>query len=161
MRRLGAIIFDFDGVIADCRIGALLPGAADFVRAAAGLVPIGIASGAHTREIESLLHDNGLDGIVTAVVGVEQTRRSKPSPDPYLEALHRIGAAAERLDPRDVVAIDDSLCGLVSAGTAGLCCVGVAATPDRRHELSPHARLIVPGLHALTLDSLDTLIRTT
>ena len=161
MRRLAAIIFDFDGVIADCRIGALLPGAADFVRAAASLVPIGIASGAHTREIESLLHDHGLDGVMTAVVGIDQAARSKPSPDPYLEALHRIVATGRLAEPGDTVAIDDSLWGLVSASTAGLCCVGVAATPDRRHELSPHARLVVPGLHALTLDTLDTLIRTT
>jgi beta-phosphoglucomutase len=160
MRALAAIVFDFDGVIADCRRGVLLAGAARFVRDAAREVPIGIASGALTREIESLLQEHALDGLFSAIVGVDQTARSKPSPDPFLETLHRIGAAGHVVEPHRTVAIDDSLWGLVAARTAGMRCVGVA-TPDRRHELAPHAELIVPGLHVLTLDTLDTLVRTT
>lgn len=158
MRVLAAIIFDFDGVIADCRRGTLLPGAATFVLEASRVVPIGIASGAITREIEILLRDHNLLEAFAAVVGVELTLRSKPSPDPYLEALHRINAAGHAVTPAHTVAIDDSLFGLVAARTAGMRPVGVA-TAERRQELSAVAELIVPGLHALTLDTLDTLVR--
>ena len=158
MRALAAIVFDFDGVIADCRRGVLLPGAAAFVRAAAGAVPIGIASGALTHDIERLLSDHGLLNLFGAVIGADRTARSKPSPDPFLEALHRLAADGRTLDPARAVAIDDSLYGLVAARTAGLRCVGVA-TGEQRSKLAPHADLMVPGLHGLTLDTLDTLVQ--
>jgi beta-phosphoglucomutase-like phosphatase (HAD superfamily) len=157
MPALAAIVFDFDGVVADCRRGTLLEGAATFVRAAARLVPIGVASGAMTHEIEELLTRHDLRALFTAVVGVDQTRRSKPSPDPFLEVLHRMRAAGYPIEPQRAVAIDDSVWGLVAGRSAGLKCVGVA-TPKRTRDLEPHADLIVPGLHALTLDMLDTLV---
>jgi beta-phosphoglucomutase len=158
MRALAAIIFDFDGVIADCRRGTLLPGAAAFVREASRVVPIGIASGAMTREIEALLREHSLLDAFAGIVGVELTVRTKPSPDPYLEALHRINTTGHTVAASHTVAIDDSLFGLVAARTAGMRPVGVA-TPQREQDLTAVAELIVPGLHALTLDTLDTLVR--
>ena len=158
MRALAAIIFDFDGVIADCRRGVLLPGAASFVRRAADAVPIGIASGALTHDIERLLTAHGLLGLFGAVIGADQTASSKPSPDPFLAALHRLTADGHTIDPARVVAIDDSLWGLVAAHAAGLRCVGVT-TDDQRQKFAPHTELIVPGLHALSLDTLDTLVQ--
>jgi beta-phosphoglucomutase-like phosphatase (HAD superfamily) len=158
MGALAAIIFDFDGVIADCQRSALLPGAADFVRRAAKAVPIGIASGALTREIDELLDRHELRQAFVAVVGADQTARSKPSPDPYLEALHRMAAAGFAVEPSRTVAIDDSVWGLVAARTARLRCVGVARG-DRHDDLAPHAELVVTGLEALTLQRLDTLVR--
>jgi beta-phosphoglucomutase-like phosphatase (HAD superfamily) len=160
MGALAAIVFDFDGVIADCRSGTLLAGAERFIRSAATAVPLGIASGAMTHEIEALLDKFGLRDLFTAIIGVDQTVRSKPSPDPFLEALHRITAAGFEIDPGRAVAIDDSLWGLVAAREAGLHCVGVANS-EREKKLQPHAAMIVPGLHALTLDMLDTLVRGT
>jgi beta-phosphoglucomutase-like phosphatase (HAD superfamily) len=138
----------------------LLPGAARFVRAASRVIPLGIASGASTREIVELLEAHDLLRSFTAVVGADQTRRSKPSPDPYLEAVHRVERAGHSLDPTRTVAIDDSVWGLVAARTARLRCVGVA-TGDRRAELALHAELVVAGLDVLTLDTLDTLVKAT
>jgi beta-phosphoglucomutase-like phosphatase (HAD superfamily) len=158
MQRLAAIIFDFDGVVADCRRGVLLPGAADFVRTAARVVPIGIASGAATREVEDLLDAFAIRRLFTAIVGADQTVRSKPSPDPYLEAVHRLETAGHLVERSRTVAIDDSVWGLVSARSARLRCVGVGRD-DRFAELEPHAELVVSGLQALTLDRLDTLVR--
>jgi beta-phosphoglucomutase-like phosphatase (HAD superfamily) len=158
MSALAAIVFDFDGVVADCQRGELLPGAAAFVRAAAELVPLGIASGAATSEIDQLLDVHGLRHLFVSVVGVDQTRRSKPSPDPYLEALHRIARAGHRVSAERTVAIDDSVWGLVAARSAGMRCVGIADA-DAESRLAVHAELIVPGLHALTLDTLDNLVR--
>jgi beta-phosphoglucomutase-like phosphatase (HAD superfamily) len=157
MQALVAIVFDFDGVVADCRRGVLLPGAAHFVRQAARVVPLGIASGASTREVEALLSASGLREAFTAVIGADQTLRSKPAPDPYLEAVRRLELAGHQIDPSRTVAIDDSVWGLVAARTARLRCVGIAG-PERHAELTPHAELVVPGLHALALDTLDTLV---
>jgi beta-phosphoglucomutase len=134
----------------------LFPGAAPFIRRAAASVPIAIASGALTDEIEEVLARAGLRELFEAVVGADQTARSKPSPDPYWEAFHRLNRGDRQLDPLRTVAIEDSRWGLVSAATAGLRCVAVTNTYSAS-ELEPHAELIVSGLDALTLDALDAL----
>jgi beta-phosphoglucomutase-like phosphatase (HAD superfamily) len=135
----------------------LFPGAARFVREASAEVPIAISSGALTREIEDILQRAGLAELFVTVVGADQTERSKPSPDPYLEAFHRLRAAGHDVDSHSTVAIEDSMWGLVSARTAGLRCVAVTNTCTAE-ELAPHAELVVSGLDALTLDALDTLV---
>lgn len=135
----------------------LFPGAREFVEAAAAAVPIAIASGALTHEIEEILDRARLRDVFITIVGADQTARSKPSPDPYLEAFHRIRAAGHDVDGSRTVAIEDSVWGLVSARTARLRCVAVTNT-TRAEELAPHAELVVAGLHALTLDALDRLV---
>jgi beta-phosphoglucomutase len=134
----------------------LFPGAAAFVRAAAAAVPIAIASGALTHEIEDILDRANLRVCFTAIVGADQTQRSKPSPDPYLEALLRLAQAGHAISPSRTVAIEDSRWGLVSAATAQLRLVAVATTYTAA-ELAPHAELVVTGLDALTLEALDAL----
>jgi len=157
-RGLQAIIFDFEGVIADGqRSHQLFRGAAAFVRQAAAAVPIAIASGALTHEMVAILNREGLHGLFVAVVGADQTSRRKPSPDPYLEAFHRITTAGHIIEPSRTVAIEDSTWGLVSAATARLRCVGVTNTCSAE-ELAPHAEIIVSGLDVLTMDALDTLV---
>ena len=157
MQALSAIVLDFDGVVADCRTGRLLPGAADFVRGAAQAVPLAIASGATTQEIVEILDVDDLTACFAAIIGVGEALRTKPSPDPFLEAMHRMRAKGHAIDPARSVGIDDSVGGLVAARGAGLRCVGVADR-GREHELAPYAELIVPALHAVTLDMLDTLV---
>jgi HAD superfamily hydrolase (TIGR01509 family) len=132
------------------------PGSTEFIRTAADAVPIAIASGALTHEIEGLLNRAELLDLFAAIVGADQTTRSKPSPDPYLEALHRISSNGRTIEPSHTVAIEDSRWGLVSAATAGLRCVAVTNT-FTAEELAPHAELVVRGLDALTLEALDAL----
>lgn len=135
----------------------LFPGAAAFIRAAARAVPIAIASGALTHEIEDVLDRTDLRSCFTAVIGAEQTERSKPSPDPYLFAFQHLRlAAGDTLDSRATVAIEDSLLGLEAARAAGLRCVAVTNTYGH-HQFAGLAELVVPGLKELTLDALDAL----
>lgn len=136
----------------------LFPGAADFIRAAAAAVPIAIASGALTHEIEEVLDKTGLRALVPVIVGADQTERSKPHPDPYLTAFARLKAhTGLELLPWRSVAIEDSHWGLRSAQAADLRCVAVTNTYAAA-ELREHAELVVAGLHALTLDALDELV---
>ena len=135
----------------------LFPGAADFIRTAAAAVPIAIASGALTHEIEDILDRAGLRSLFKAIVGADQTERSKPHPEPYQTAFERLRLLTGRdLIPWRSVAIEDSRWGLVSARGADLRCVAVTNT-YKADELRPDAELVVAGLHALTLDALDTL----
>jgi len=135
----------------------LFPGAADFIRHTAAAVPLAIASGALTHEIDHVLHAAGLRELVLTVVGADQTAQSKPAPDPYLEAFARLGTLTGRtLDPRRTVAVEDSRWGLESARTAGLRTIAVT-TSYPADALRPHAELVVSGLAALSLDALDRL----
>jgi HAD superfamily hydrolase (TIGR01509 family) len=135
----------------------LFPGVRDFIRAAAARVPLAIASGAQTREIEDVLAHSGLRECFLAVVGADQTPLSKPAPDPYLEAFARMQAAAGRaLSARHTVAVEDSRWGLESARAAGLRTVAVTNTYPA-DALAAHAELVVEGLGTLDLDTLDRL----
>ena len=135
----------------------LFPGAADFIRMAAAAVPIAIASGALTHEIEEILDRAGLRALFPVIVGADQTERSKPHPEPYQTAFDRLRLLTGRdLIPWRSVAIEDSHWGLVSARGADLRCVAVTNT-YKADELRPDAELVVAGLHALTLEALDNL----
>jgi beta-phosphoglucomutase len=138
----------------------LFPGVPDFIRRAAALVPLAIASGAHTREIEDVLDKAGLRQCFLAVVGADQTTHSKPAPDPYLEAFARMQAAAGRaLSARHTVAIEDSRWGLESARAAGLRTVAVTNTYPAA-ALAGHAELVVEQLGTIDLAALDRLCET-
>lgn len=135
----------------------LFPGVSRFIRAAAAEVPMAIASGALTREIEEVLQQARLRDLFLAVVGADQTAESKPAPDPYLAAFERMQAATGRtLDPRRTVAVEDSRWGLESARAAGLRTVAVTNTYEAA-ALAAHADLVVDGLGTLDLATLDRL----
>jgi len=134
----------------------LFPGAIEFVRAAAGAVPIAIASGALRHEIDEVIEAAGVSNLFAAIVASGDTPESKPSPAPYRLAFERLqDALGTRLDPRRCVAIEDSRWGLESARGAGLRCVGV--TNSYPADELPGADLVVSGLQALTLAALDRL----
>lgn len=136
----------------------LFPGAAELIRAAARALPIAIASGALTPEIEDVLERTGLRRYFPVIIGAEQTEHSKPHPDPYRLALARLAEHAGRgLEPWRTVAIEDSKWGLVAAREAGLRPVGVAHTYSEA-ELTPEAEVVFPRLADVTLDALDALV---
>ena len=137
----------------------LFPGAADFIRSAvAASIPIAIASGALTHEIQDVLDRAGLLSLFPVIVGADQTARSKPHPEPYLTAFARLKAHAGRpLEPWRSVAIEDSKWGLVSARGADLRLVAVTNTYSAA-ELREEAELVCGGLSDLTLDRLDALV---
>ena len=135
----------------------LFPGAADFIRTAAASVPIAIASGALTHEIEDVLIRAGLLPLFPVIVGADQTEHSKPHPEPYQAAFERLRSHTGRdLLPSRSVAIEDSRWGLVSARGAELRCVAVTNTYSEA-ELRADAEFVVAGLHALTIEALDAL----
>ena len=134
----------------------LFPGAARFIREAAGAVPIAIASGALRHEIHEILDGADLRSLFAVVIASGDTPQSKPSPAPYVLAFERLKEATGLdLDCRRCVAIEDSRWGLESARGAGLRCVGV--TNSYAADELPGAELIVSGLDTLSLDALDTL----
>jgi beta-phosphoglucomutase len=135
----------------------LFPGAAEFIRAAAAEVPIGIASGALKHEILEIMASAGVGRLFSAIVAAGDTPQSKPSPAPYLLAFQQLRQTSGRpLDPQRSVAIEDSRWGLESAHGAGLRCVGV--TTSYAAEELHGAELVVAGLKDLTVPVLDRLV---
>jgi len=129
----------FDGV------GAL-------VRRWADHVPVAIASGALRSEIELILSTAGLLDLFPVIVAAGDTPNFKPEPDPYLEALARLGADAARS-----VAVEDSVWGIESAHRAGMKVVAVTTsyTADRLTA----ADAVVTSFRDLTLVGFEELIR--
>jgi len=132
------------------------PGARELVR---GLrreeVPLGIASGARCSEIEDLLEAGGLRDAFATIVGADNVQRTKPHPEPYLEALRRLQPAAPGLLAGDCVAIEDTPPGIAAALAAGMIVVGIAHTYDANvlasahHVLASLRRLDAAALRAL------------
>jgi beta-phosphoglucomutase-like phosphatase (HAD superfamily) len=127
------------------------------VRRAAAAVPIGIASGALTHEIRRTLAREELSSLFTVVVGADQTRASKPAPDPYLRAVELMSVELHTsLQAGNCIAIEDSVWGLESAHRAGLVPVGVAHTYAA--EALPLARFVIPSIEQLDIQRLKSLL---
>jgi beta-phosphoglucomutase len=138
----------------------LFPGAEACIRACAEAVPVAIASGALRHEIELILEESGLAGLVPVIVAAGETPASKPSPDPYARALALLAARHERsIAPGRAVAIEDSRWGLESARAAGLRTVAVT-TSYEAGELGT-VDLVVQDISGVTVDTLDRVAGTT
>ena len=81
-------------------------------------------------EFESLF-----DRVFTA----DDITRSKPAPDCYLNAAHRMGA-----DPTECVVFEDSINGLKSGRAAGAYVVGLSTSCAER-DIVPLAEMVVPS----------------
>jgi HAD superfamily hydrolase (TIGR01509 family) len=123
----------------------LIDGAVDAVLRLAGPFRLAVASSANRELIEAVLAEAGLTRHFDASVSSEEVARGKPSPDVFLEAASRLGAAPSRC-----AAIEDSANGIRAAHAAGM---RVIAIPNRRYP--PAADAV--ALADVTLDSIAAL----
>jgi beta-phosphoglucomutase len=136
----------------------LFPGARTAIERLARACPLAIASGALGAEIRRVLAREDLARHFSVIVGADDTRESKPSPEPYRLAVQQLSeAAGQVVRAADCVAIEDSSWGLESAKAAGLFAVGVTHTYPA--EKLPMADAILSDLHLLTWERLCTLVQ--
>lgn len=136
----------------------LFPGAAQAIRRLAAEGPLAIASGALRAEIVRILAREQLTQHFVTVVGAEDTPASKPAPDPYRLAVHRLATLRTGWSaPTSYVAIEDSHWGLESARAAGLKTVAVTHTYPAD---ALTADLVVSNLDALSWSALEGLVQT-
>jgi beta-phosphoglucomutase len=96
----------------------LVPGAAEFVRAAAADgIALALVSGALRREIELVLDAAQLRPHFAVVIAAEDVSACKPDPQGYTRARRAL-----ELEPGRCVVVEDSLPGLAAARAAGLRC---------------------------------------
>ncbi len=104
------------------------PGVVSFVRELeTRAVPMAVASGAHSREVDAFVSSLGLRGAFRIIVGADDVKKSKPDPETYQLAIERLGPALgeKPLDPSSCIAIEDTPAGISSAKSAGLAVVAV------------------------------------
>jgi HAD superfamily hydrolase (TIGR01509 family) len=128
----------------------LFPGARERILEMAARFPLGIASGALRAEITRILQGGGVLDCFKTIVAAEDVSATKPAPEPYLKAASRLG-----VDPRACVAIEDSVPGVQAAHAAGMRTIAVTSTSPR--EALTLADCVIEGIHALTIDVIESL----
>ena len=96
----------------------VLPSVAETLNALHGRVRMAVVTSSQRQHFD-LIHSNiGLTRYFEFVLAREDYAKTKPSPEPYLLALERLGIKAE-----NCVAVEDSERGLAAARAAGLRCL--------------------------------------
>ncbi|MCG6492850.1 HAD family phosphatase [Kitasatospora sp. A2-31] len=128
----------------------LMPGAERLLNTlAAHGVPAALVSASHRQIIDIVLQSLGAHHFAFSVAG-DEVPRTKPHPDPYLEAARRLGAV-----PGRCVVVEDAPTGVRSAEAAG--CPVIAVPSVAVIEPAP-GRLVLPSLEQVDLELLRSLV---
>jgi HAD superfamily hydrolase (TIGR01509 family) len=126
------------------------PGADDLLEdlVTAG-IPCALVSSSPRVLVDAVLDSVGGDRFVFTIAG-DEVERTKPFPDPYLEAMRRLG-----VDPTRCVVLEDSPTG-VAAGEAAGCLV--VAVPFAVPIPDAPGRIVVGSLTELSAQRLEDLL---
>lgn len=132
----------------------IFPGVCEFVREAAVVYPLAIASGALRHEIEVILEQAGLRKEFLHITSAEDVTRGKPDPQPFLQALAALNRQCgdQAITAGSCLVIEDSIPGIRSAKTAGMKVLAVTNTHTIRdlHE----AHMVTQSLSQIRLSEL-------
>ncbi|MBM3335443.1 HAD family phosphatase [Candidatus Sumerlaeota bacterium] len=98
-------------------------GADEFLRLLHGRIKIGLASSSPRPYIDWIVQKFGWDGIFDAICTIEDVSQPKPDPEMYRLIARRLG-----LQPRSILAFEDSPAGIKAAVAAGMDCIGVGTS---------------------------------
>lgn len=128
-----------------------IQGAVGFVREASRYgVRIAVVTNCNRRVAEAILEKIGISDIVEVLIIGNECARSKPFPDPYLEA-----ARALCIDPLRCIAFEDSGTGLDSAIAAKVrMTVGIASHMTRADLLARGATLAIDTFNEVSLQDI-------
>ncbi|MFF5131715.1 HAD family hydrolase [Streptomyces syringium] len=128
----------------------LMPGARRLLaELAAHGVPTALVSASHRHIIDRVLLTLGAENFALTVAG-DEIARTKPHPDPYLEAAARLG-----VDPARCAVIEDTMTGVTAAEAAGC---RVLAVPSVAPIPPAEGRTVVGSLEEVDLTFLRGLI---
>lgn len=111
---------------------SLTPGLRRFLAAARRQrLPLALASCSPRSWVDMVLKRFRLRPAFAAVVTADDVRRTKPAPDIYLLAAHRL-----KMKSYDCLAIEDSAIGIQAAKAAGMVCLGLRTRFNKEQDLS-------------------------
>jgi HAD superfamily hydrolase (TIGR01509 family) len=125
----------------------LMRGAFDAVERVRQVMPVALVSASPRILMDAALTTLPKD-FFQFTISADDVTRTKPFPDPYLEAAKRMG-----VEPRSCVVFEDSLTGIASAKSAGCAVVAVPHYVDV--ALAPKVR-VVDSLEKVSLAFLET-----
>jgi len=125
----------------------LMPGALDAVERVKQVMPVALVS-ASPRILMDAALTTLPENFFKFTISADDVTRTKPFPDPYLEAAKRIGVA-----PTSCVVFEDSLTGIASAKSAGCAVVAVPHYVDV--ALAPKVRVLT-SLEEVSLEFLES-----
>ena len=125
----------------------LMRGAFDAVERVRQVMPVALVSASPRILMDAALTTLPSD-FFHFTISADDVARTKPFPDPYLEAAKRMG-----VDPATCVVFEDSLTGIASAKSAGCAVVAVPHYVDVALALKVR---VVDSLEAVSLDFLET-----
>ena len=125
----------------------LMPGAFDAVERVSQVMPVALVS-ASPRILMDAALTTLPENFFQFTISADDVTRTKPFPDPYLEAAKRMG-----VPPASCVVFEDSLTGIASAKSAGCAVVAVPHYVDV--ALAPKVR-VVTSLEEVSLDFLES-----
>jgi HAD superfamily hydrolase (TIGR01509 family) len=129
-----------------------LPGAVAAVERFARTSKLAVVTGASTAEARDAITGIGITNHIGVLVAAEDYTHGKPAPDPYAQAIARLGVRAARS-----IAIEDATPGILSARAAGARVIAVRAGNFAGYDLSP-ADVVVDTLDDITTDVCAMLI---
>lgn len=124
----------------------LMPGAFDAVERVRQVMPVALVSASPRILMDAALTTLPKDFFQFSI-SADDVARTKPFPDPYIEAANRMGVPTT-----SCVVFEDSLTGIASAKSAG--CAVVAVPHYVEVALAPKVR-VVTSLEEVTLDFLQ------
>jgi HAD superfamily hydrolase (TIGR01549 family) len=128
---------------------ALIPGVQElFTRLSKAGIRIGIVTSSHAQYIErklSPLKKAGIDGLIDAIIAIEDTTEKKPSSEPVMVCARRLGVTEDRS-----VFVGDADIDILAGKRAGTFTVGVLTGVDDYETLAMNAPdMIIPGVQDL------------
>ena len=135
------------------------PGVIAFIKEAARQYDLGIVSMAERTEIEHVLELAGITNQFSLIVSAEPSRKHKPAPDCYQDALELINQIrrGERRLPllaKECLVIEDSPPGIESARANGMRTIGVTTTVNENALRQAGADVVTHNLSDWTTDAI-------
>lgn len=122
-----------------------LPGVINFINQLKKVkVKIAIASSGSRLNVNFILKKLRLRRKFNAVVNGDQVKKGKPNPEIFLKAARKM-----KVKPKECVVIEDSVSGIKAAKRAGMFCIGVTTTLNRKYL--KETDLIVDSLSQIKL----------
>jgi HAD superfamily hydrolase (TIGR01509 family) len=81
-------------------------------------IPLALCTSSSLGYTEFVLEKAGIKEYFKAIITFESYTHRKPHPEPYLTAAKKLG-----IDPKECIAVEDSVYGLESAKAAGMKCI--------------------------------------
>ena len=115
--------------------------------------------------LETIFHPKSHTHYFDAIVLGEECSQAKPHPEPYREAMRRLGAmgaagtAGAPLDPRRCVVFEDSPTGVTAGAAADVLTIGLLTSQSPAALRKAGAHFSFPNFAHLTPDAIEDMLR--